>query len=193
MRHETVDDTGPGSAVGCSSTQIAAALESRWVWRATRRACQAGTSNRDDAFPEEGEAVAQVEGVGDQLRPGRRGHAEGEGERFRGERRHGRCAVAAQRLVGQQGGPAERLDPGVGGGGVEVGPVRGQLELAERGSSFGLFGFGGGFEHTGRVEVADLVLLPDRGAHGTKPSIDHRQSRPQNPLSTRGNSIVTYL
>ena len=57
-------------------------------------------------------------------------------------------------------GAAERLDPGVAGGGVEVGPVGGELELAERGSSFGLFGLGGGFEHAGRVEVADLVLAP---------------------------------
>ena len=57
---------------------------------------------------------------------------------------------------------------------------------AERGSSFGLFGFGGGFEHTGRVEVADLVLLPDRGAHGTKPSTDHRHSRPRIPCIHRG-------
>ena len=111
-------------------------------------------------FPEQGEAVAQVEGVGDQLRPGRRGHAQREGERFRGERRHGGCPVTAERLVGQQGRAAEGLDPGVGGGGVQVGPVGGELELAERGSSFGLFGLGGGFEHTGGVEVADLVLAP---------------------------------
>ena len=42
------------------------------------------------------------------------------------------------------------------------------------------------FEHGGRVEVADLVPLPDRGAHGTKPSIDHRQSRPRIPCIHRG-------
>ena len=48
------------------------------------------------AFPEDRVAVAQVEGVGDQLCPGRRGHAQGEGERLRGERRHGRCPVAAE-------------------------------------------------------------------------------------------------
>ena len=45
---------------------------------------------------------------------------------------------------------------------------------------------GGGFEHAGGVEVADLVLLPDRGAHGTKPSIDHRHSRPRIPCIHRG-------
>ena len=47
-------------------------------------------------FPEQRESVAQVEGVGDQLGPGRRGHAQGEGERFGGERRHGRGAVPAE-------------------------------------------------------------------------------------------------
>jgi hypothetical protein len=64
--------------------------------------------------------------------------------------------------------------------------VRGELELAERGSSFGLFGFGGGFEHAGGVEVADLVLLPDRRAHGTKSSVDHRHSRASEPLVHKG-------
>ena len=145
------------------------------------------------AFPEHREAVAQVEGVGDQLCPGRRGHAQGEGERFRGERRHRRCAVAAERLVGQEGGAAERLDPGVGGGGVEVGPVGGQLELAERGSSFGSFGCGGGFEHAGRVEVADLVLLPDRGAHGTSQASTTDSRGRESPVSTGVSGIVTYL
>jgi hypothetical protein len=72
---------------------------------------------------------------------------------------------------------------------VQVGPVGGQLDLAERCPSFGLFGGGGGFEDTGGVEVADLELLPDRGAHGTKSSIDHRQSRPRIPCIHRGFSI----
>ena len=54
---------------------------------------------------------------------------------------------------------------------------------ARRSASFGV---GGGFEHTGRVEVADLVLLPDRGAHGTKPSIDHRHSKASEPLVHKG-------
>ena len=146
-----------------------------------------------DAFPEEGEAVAEVEGVGDQLRPGRRGHAQREGERFRGERRHGRCAVAAQRLVGQQRGTAERLDPGVGGGGVEVGPVRGQLELAERGSSFGLFGLGGGFEHAGRVEVADLVPSRTVVLMGPSQASTTDTRGRESPVSTGVSGIVTYL
>ena len=66
----------------------------------------------------------------------------------------------AERLIRQEGRTAERLDPGVGGGGVQVGPVGGELELAERGLSLGLFCGGGGFEHTGRVEVADLKPSP---------------------------------
>ena len=139
-------------------------------------------------FPQEREAVAQVEGVGDQLCPGRRGHAQRQRERFRGERRHQRCPVTAERLIREEGRTTERLDTGVLSGGVQVGPVGGELELAERGPAFGLFGLGGGFEHAGGVEVADLVLLPDRGAHGTKPSIDHRQSRPRIPCIHRGFS-----
>ena len=145
------------------------------------------------AFPEKREPVAQVEGVGDQLCPGRRGHAQRQRERFGGERRHGRGAVAAERLVGQEGGTAEGLDPGVGGGGVEVGPVGGELELAERGSSFGLFGLGGGFEHAGGVEVADLVLLPDRGAHGTSQASTTDTRGRESPVSTGDSGIVTYL
>ena len=54
-----------------------------------------------------------------------------------------------------------------------------------------LFGFGGGFEHAGGVEVADLVLLPDRGAHGSSQASTTDTRWPQNPLSTRGKSIVT--
>ena len=69
----------------------------------------------------------------------------------------------------------------------------GELELAERGAAFGLFGFGGGFEHAGRVEVADLVLLPDCRAHGSSQASTTDTRRPQNPLSTREKSIVTYL
>ena len=139
-----------------------------------------------DSFPEHGEAVAEVEGVGDQLCPGGWGHAQRQRERFGGERRHGRCAVTAERLVGEEGRPAERLDAGVGGGGVEVGPVRGQLELAERGPSFGLFGCGGGFEHTGGVEVADLVLA--RGPWCSWDQVKHRPPtlEAENPLYPQG-------
>ena len=87
----------------------------------------------------------------------------------------------------RRAGSTERLDPGVGGGGVQVGPVGGELELAERALRSALFGLAAAsFEHGDRVEVADLVPLPDRGAHGTKPSIDHRQSRPRIPCIHRG-------
>ena len=68
----------------------------------------------------------------------------------------------------------------------------GQLELAERGSAFSQFGVGGGFEHASGVEVADLVLLLDRGAHGPGQASTTDTRRPQNPLSTREKSIVTY-
>ena len=175
----------PRSAT-CSSTQIAAALGRRWVWRATRRACQAGTSNRRHAFPQQGEPVAEVEGVGDQLCPGRGGHAQRQRERFGGERRHSGVPSPPSDSSARSAAPPNVSTPVSVSGGVEVGPVGGELELAERGASFGLFGLGGGFEHAGGVEVADLVLLPDRGAHGTKPSIDHRQSEAQNPLCPQG-------
>ena len=46
------DDRAAGAAVGelFVDPDRARPSESRWVWRATRRACQAGTSNRDSAF-----------------------------------------------------------------------------------------------------------------------------------------------
>src|SRR4029079_8907736 len=125
--------------------------------------------------------------------PGRRRHAQRQRERFGGERRHGRGAVATKGLVGQERRPTGGLDTGVMGGGVEVGPVGGELELEELAFAELSFVVAGELEHGARVEVADLVLLPDRGAHGTKSSIDHRHSTPQNPLSTRGKSIVPYL
>ena len=46
-------------------------------------------------------------------------------------------------------------------------PPRGAWRACGALVAFGLFGVGGGLEHTGRVEVADLALLPDRGAHGS--------------------------
>ena len=42
------------------------------------------------------------------------GHAQRQRERFGGERRHHGVPVPAERLIGQQGRTAERLDPGVG-------------------------------------------------------------------------------
>ena len=69
----------------------------------------------------------------------------------------------------------------------------GQLELAHAGSTFGLLGFGGGFEHGCGVELPDLALLPDRRAHGTSQASTTDTRTAQNPLFTRGKSIVTYL
>ena len=138
------------------------------------------------AFPQQREPVAEVEGVGDQLCSGRRGHAQRQRERFGRERRHRRGAVPTKGLVGQERRPTERLDTSVRSGGVEVGPMGGPLELAERGSSLRPFGCGGRLEHTDGVEVADLVLLADRGAHGTEPSTDHRHSKVSEPLVHKG-------
>ena len=147
-----------------------------------------------DAFPEEGEAVAQVEGVGDQLCPGRRGHAQRQRERFGGERGHGRGAVPAERLVGQQGGTAERLDTGVGGGGVEVGPVGGELELAERALRVRLCSLSAAASSTPAgsrsptsYSSRTVVLMGLSQASTT----DSRGR--ESPVSTGDSRIVTYL
>ena len=54
---------------------------------------------RLDEPPDAGEPVLEVEGVGDQLHPGQRGHAEGGGDRLGGERGDRRGALAAEGLV----------------------------------------------------------------------------------------------
>jgi hypothetical protein len=69
---------------------------------------------------------------------------------------------------------------------VEVGPVGGELELAELAFAELSFVVAGGFEQAGGVEVTDLVLLPDRGAHETKPSIDHRHPKASERLVHKG-------
>ena len=145
-------------------------------------------------FPEEGEAVAQVEGVGDQLGPGRRGHAQRQRERFRGERRH-RPGCRRRPVTRRPGAPRLRTSRHrCRSGGVEVGPVGGEPELEELAFAELSFGCRRAASSTAAgVEVADLVLLPDRGAHGTKSSIDHRQSRPRIPCIHRGFSIRDLL
>ena len=120
-------------------------------------------------------------------------HAQRQRERLRGERGHQWCAVPAQGLVGQQGRPTERLDPGVAGGGVEVGPVGGQLELAELAFAEFSFVVAGELEHSAGVEVADLVLLPDRGAHGSSQASTTDTRGRESPVSTGVSGIVTYL
>ncbi len=79
-----------------------------------------------DAFPGLGEAVAQLEGVGDQLLGGDRGDAEGDGQRFGGVGRDLRAALAAERLVGQEGFAAPGGHAGLGGGGVQRRPTGGR-------------------------------------------------------------------
>ena len=107
---EPVDDDGAAACRGRRAVRRPRSRRPwgrRWVWRATRRACQAGTSSRTDAFPEHGEPVAQVEGVGDQLGPGRRGHAQRQRERFRGERRH-RRGCRRRRVTRRPAAPPHR-------------------------------------------------------------------------------------
>ncbi len=86
-----------------------------------------------DEPPDPREPVLEVEGVGDQLHPGQGGDAERGGDRFGRERGDGRGALATQGLVDVQdagqcvAGPGGH--PGVGGGGVQHAPLRGQPQL----------------------------------------------------------------
>ncbi len=114
--------------------------------------------------------MAQVEGVADQLPAAAGETADRDRERLGGERGHRRGAVATQRLVGQQdveGGSTGGLDSGVGGGGVQVGPVRGEAELEELAPAELALVVPSRLEHPGGVEVLDLARLPDHRAHGT--------------------------
>jgi len=79
------------------------------------------------------------------------------------------------------------------GGGVEVGPVGGELELEELAFAELSFVVAGELEHSAGVEVADLVLLPDPRAHRSTqaPTTDSRGR--ESPVSTGDSRIVTYL
>ncbi len=80
---------------------------------------------------------------------------------------------------------ARGLDPGVGGGGVQDGPLVGQQQAADldpAGLDLDPCGFG---EHAGGVEVSDLDPLPGCRAHGTTQASTTDSRRPQKPLSTR--------
>ncbi len=90
-----------------------------------------------DAFPGLGEAVAQLEGVGDQLLGGHGCDAEGDGEGFGGVGGDLGAALAAERLVGQQRFAAPGGDTGLGGGGMHDGPLVGDEELVPGGGAFG--------------------------------------------------------
>ena len=59
-----------------------------------------------NAFPEHGEPVAEVEGVGDQLRPGRGGHAQRQRERFGVNA--ATAGVPRRRVTRRPGGPHHR-------------------------------------------------------------------------------------
>ena len=62
----------------------------------------------------------------------------------------------------------------------------GQLELAELAFAEFSFVVAGELEHAARVEVADLVLLPDRGAHGTQAKHRPPTVEAENPLYPQG-------
>ena len=136
-------------------------------------------------FPEKGEAVAQVEGVGDQLCPGRAdmpsANANGSGVNAATEVCRRRRATRPRAGWARQGSRCRCR--WWRGGGRPSGRRAGACGTRP---SLGLFGLGGGFEHAGRVEVADLVLLPGPWCSWVKPSIDHRQSRPRIPCIHRG-------
>ena len=95
-----------------------------------------------DAFPGLGEAVAQLEGVGDQLLGGDRCDAQGDGEGFGGVGGDLGAALPAQRLVGQQRFAAPGGDTGLGGGGMDDGPLVGDEQLVPRGLAFATVGVG---------------------------------------------------
>ena len=122
--------------------------------------------------PQPGEAVGEVEGVGQQLRTGRGRHLHRGREGFGGERRDRRRPVTAQRLVqaedaGQGGVGVVGGHPGLGRRGVQDAPLDGQLQPSQLDHPGFPFGGGRGREHHARVEVVHL-------AHGTYSTIDHR-------------------
>ena len=187
--------TGPQEvrSATCSSTQIAAALGNRWVWRATRRACQAGTSNRDTRFHRSGRRWRRSRASAMHCAPADGDMPERQRERFGGERRHQRGALAAERLIRQERGSAERLDPGVLSGGVEVCPVGGESNLrnAARRSicsaSVAASSTPAGSRSPTSYSSRTVVLMGLSQA----PTTDSRGR--ESPVSTGDSRIVTYL
>ena len=104
---------------------------------ATLRAFHGATSSASTRAQIRGMPVLQVQRIGQQLHPGHRGDPERRRERLRGERRHQRCALPAQRLVvvphPRQPRVAPGRDPGVRGGRVQHTPLRRQPQLAPLG------------------------------------------------------------
>ena len=138
----------------------------------------------DHAFPQHREAVAQVEGVGDQLRPGRRGHAQRQRERFRGERRHGGVPSPPSDSSASRAGPTEGLDTGVLVAGWRSAQWAASWSLRNSRSRSSRSSSRGELEHSAGVEVADLVLLPDRGAHGPSQASTTDTRGRESPVST---------
>ena len=171
----------------CWSTHPAASRERVWVRTATWRPFQAGTSQGGDAFPGLGEAVAQLEGVGDQLLGGGRGDTQCDGQGFGGVGRDLRAALATQRLVGQQRFAAPGGHAGLGGGGMDDGPLVGDEQLVACSLAFASVGVGEEVEQRlgaqvveARVGVAaSLMGLVKQGP----PTVDRRR----NPLFHRGS------
>ena len=194
-RSTTTGPQEPRSA-SCSSTQIAAALGNRWVWRATLRACQAGTSKRRTRFQSRGRrwrrsrasAISCAPADGDM--PNANANGSGVNAATNG------VPSPPSDSSARRAGPPNVSTPVSVVAGCRSAQWAASWSLRNAACRSALFCGGGGFEHTGRVEVADLKRLPDRGAHGTKPSIDHRHSRPRIPCIHRGFShrdlLVTW-
>ena len=144
----------------------------------------------DDAFPEPGEPVAQLEGVADVAFAGLGGQADGGGELGEGELRDQGCAGSGDR----DGGVAEGAEPdGLGLvdglGGMGDGPAHGQLEEV----GLGLVGLGPPGPCRGedacRVvgQPGGLRVVP-RGGHGSIPAATTDTAGPEigaeSPCST---------
>ena len=144
-----------------------------------------------DAFPGFGEAVAQLEGVGDQLLGGDRGDPQGDGEGFGGVGGDLGAALAAQRLVGQEGFAAPGGDTGLGGGGVEHGPLVGDEQLVPGGCAFAVVGVGEEVEQRFGVEVLETPVLLRCFAHGTsQAATTDTRPGPETPYST--GVLITF-
>ena len=162
----------------------------RWVCWAARRACHAGIVQGLDPAPQPGEAVGQVEGVGQQLGTGGRGHAHRGGEGFGGERRDRRRALAhraTRRGRGRRAGwcrgcgwpPRSRPSRGAGRTTGRPAPA-----AAARPSGLPV-----------RWRPRPRAPCPGRGRPPCSwHLLNHRPPTPrwpQNPLSTRVSGIVT--
>ncbi len=131
----------------------------------------------DDLCPEAGESVAGLDGVAEVLVPGVGGGVDGECELGDAELRDeggtgsgdGELALGA----GDGGGVVE------GGGGVQVGPVDGEGELADLEVVDAVMGRGDGSEQPGRG--GRVVEVLGGGCHGSIQALGTDSPMPQNP------------